>query len=252
MTELGGSGDQRSRSDDRRHHLGVNSDHEPSPITAPTRAQDGPRFTMRERIALTYEYHGGWSLVLRVLTFPLRFTPLEHRGPSSRAPAKARIARPGAGTASNGRPVTIVIPSYKDADDVANAGGEPAPHDDSRARPDRRRRRRAAAPSTSPRCARSRDRGDRRRDQRGLCRQRQPRHPRRRSAIDDVVVLNSDVIAERDWLESLQYAASTRMDDVGIVGAKLLYPDGRIQFGGTVRNLGAPEWFDHRYRFKRG
>src|SRR5207302_4092403 len=31
---------------------------------------------------------------------------------------------------------------------------------------------------------------------------------------------------------------------------KLLYPDGRIQFAGTIRNLGAPEWFDHRYRFK--
>ena len=36
-----------------------------------------------------------------------------------------------------------------------------------------------------------------------------------------------------------------------MVGAKLLYPDGRIQFAGTVRNLGAPEWFDHRYRFSR-
>jgi len=25
---------------------------------------------------------------------------------------------------------------------------------------------------------------------------------------------------------------------------------GRIQFGGTVRNRDAPEWFDHRFRFK--
>src|SRR5581483_425309 len=33
-------------------------------------------------------------------------------------------------------------------------------------------------------------------------------------------------------------------------GGKLLYPEGRIQFGGTVRNLEAPEWFDHRFRFK--
>ena len=39
---------------------------------------------------------------------------------------------------------------------------------------------------------------------------------------------------------------------MGIVGAQLLYPDGRIQFGGTVRNRDAPEWFDHRYRFKPG
>src|SRR4029078_6470391 len=30
---------------------------------------------------------------------------------------------------------------------------------------------------------------------------------------------------------------------------KLLYPDGRIQSAGSHRNLGAPEWFDHRYRF---
>ena len=65
----------------------------------------------------------------------------------------------------------------------------------------------------------------------------------------DVVVLNSDMEARPGWLACLQYAASQE-DDVAIVGARLLYPDGRIQFAGTVRNLGAPEWFDHRYRFK--
>jgi GT2 family glycosyltransferase len=67
----------------------------------------------------------------------------------------------------------------------------------------------------------------------------------------DVVLLNNDVTAHRGWLESLQFAAY-RMDEIGIVGAKLLYPDGTIQFGGSVRNLGAPEWFDHRFRFKSG
>ncbi len=67
----------------------------------------------------------------------------------------------------------------------------------------------------------------------------------------DVVVLNSDTVARPGWLESLQYATS-RFPDVGVVGAKLLYADGRIQFAGTVRNLGAPEWFDHRYRFRPG
>src|SRR5206468_188147 len=51
------------------------------------------------------------------------------------------------------------------------------------------------------------------------------------------------------WLACLQYAASQE-DDVAVVGARLLYPDGRIQFAGAARNLGAPEWFDHRYRFK--
>ncbi len=65
----------------------------------------------------------------------------------------------------------------------------------------------------------------------------------------DVVVLNSDVEALPSWLECLQYATD-RHPYAGIVGAQLQYPDGRIQFGGTVRNRDAPEWFDHRYRFK--
>ncbi len=65
----------------------------------------------------------------------------------------------------------------------------------------------------------------------------------------DVVVLNSDMTAEPGWLACLQYAAS-RGKDIGVVGGRLLYRDNRIQYAGTVRNLGAPEWFDHRYRFK--
>ena len=65
----------------------------------------------------------------------------------------------------------------------------------------------------------------------------------------DVVVLNSDTEALPSWLECLQYAAH-RHEDIGIVGAQLQYPDGRIQFGGTVRNRDQPQWFDHRYRFK--
>ena len=66
---------------------------------------------------------------------------------------------------------------------------------------------------------------------------------------DDLVVLNNDVIPHRNWLERLQHAAYAG-ERVGIVGPMLLYPDGRIQAAGSHRNLGAPEWFDHRYRFK--
>src|SRR3954454_11125751 len=58
------------------------------------------------------------------------------------------------------------------------------------------------------------------------------------AAERDVVLLNSDVEARQGWLACLQHAASEE-HDVGIVGAQLVYPDGRIQFGGTVRNLGA-------------
>jgi GT2 family glycosyltransferase len=70
-----------------------------------------------------------------------------------------------------------------------------------------------------------------------------------RLADGDVVILNNDVIAHPGWLEALQYAAYSD-ERHGIVGPMLLYPDGRIQSGGTIRNPGAPEWFDHRFRFQ--
>ncbi len=65
----------------------------------------------------------------------------------------------------------------------------------------------------------------------------------------DIVVLNSDIEAKKYWLESLQYAAYSSKD-IGIVGGKLLYPNKTIQYAGSYRNLDAPEWFDHYYRFK--
>jgi GT2 family glycosyltransferase/glycosyltransferase involved in cell wall biosynthesis len=71
-----------------------------------------------------------------------------------------------------------------------------------------------------------------------------------RAATGDVVVLNSDVLAtDNSWLECLQYAAYRGHHD-GVVGPKLLYPDGRIQSAGSYRPAGGPEFFDHRYRFK--
>jgi glycosyltransferase involved in cell wall biosynthesis len=69
---------------------------------------------------------------------------------------------------------------------------------------------------------------------------------------EDVVLVNSDVIAHRGWLEVLQHAAyEAGGADVGITGAKLLYKDDTIQFAGAHRNPDAPEWFDHRFRFTR-
>lgn len=66
----------------------------------------------------------------------------------------------------------------------------------------------------------------------------------------DVVLLNSDIVAHPNWLEALQYGAYEFGVDTGIVGPKLLYPDGRIQSAGSHRNTDAPEWFDHYYRFQ--
>jgi GT2 family glycosyltransferase len=67
----------------------------------------------------------------------------------------------------------------------------------------------------------------------------------------DIVLLNSDTVAHKDWLSSLQHGAYEFDKKVGIVGPKLLYPDGRIQSGGSHRNTELPEWFDHYYRFQQ-
>ena len=66
----------------------------------------------------------------------------------------------------------------------------------------------------------------------------------------DLVLLNSDIVAHPGWLEALQYGAYEFGVDTGIVGPKLLYPDGRIQSAGAHRNTDVPEFFDHYYRFQ--
>jgi GT2 family glycosyltransferase len=66
----------------------------------------------------------------------------------------------------------------------------------------------------------------------------------------DVILVNSDIVAHQGWVEALQYGAYEFGVDVGIVGPKLLYPDGRIQSGGSYRNTEVPEFFDHYYRFQ--
>ncbi len=203
---------------------------------------------MRRRIYLTYHYLGWRTLLFRALTFPLRFTPLKHRL-QLRTHARDRdMRRAMAWYREYGRPVTIVIPSFRDAERVATlvkSIRKTVPRgmarivvaDDASGPEGLAALRRIAGIEV---VAGSENAGFAANVNRGL-----------RASGDeaDVVVLNSDVEARPGWLACLQYAASQE-PDVGIVGAQLLYPDGRIQFGGTVRNRDAPEWFDHRYRFK--
>jgi GT2 family glycosyltransferase len=214
-------------------------------------AVDGKRqgrfANLPRRIYLTYKYRGISSVLYQTLVFPLRLTPLERvlnlgPGPGAQAIAAWRWYQ------RHGRPVTIVIPSFRDAKLVAQLVAKIQQTTD----PQRVRiivSDDASGPEHLASLRRvngidlltaSDNRGFAVNVNRGL-RAADPRH--------DVVLLNSDVLPLRDWLACLQYATTTDQD-IGIVGAKLLYPDNRIQYGGTMRNLQAPEWFDHRYRFK--
>jgi GT2 family glycosyltransferase len=56
---------------------------------------------------------------------------------------------------------------------------------------------------------------------------------------EDVVLLNDDIeIISPDWLEAL--LAFSRREDIGAVGARLLYPDDRIQHQGIVLGVNGP------------
>jgi GT2 family glycosyltransferase len=208
----------------------------------------GPLAGLRRRIYLTIHYLGWRTLLFRLLTLPLRLTPLRHRLRLRSDWGDDSFRRAVAWYRENARPVDIVIPSYRDAERVADLVASIK-----RTVPVGMARIIIADDASGAEhvaalgeiagveiVAGAENRGFAANVNRGL------------SATDpgrDVVVLNSDMEARAGWLAGLQFAASQE-DDVGIVGGKLLYPDGRIQFAGTVRNLGAPEWFDHRYRFK--
>jgi GT2 family glycosyltransferase len=207
----------------------------------------GPLTNLPRRIYLTYRYHGAGTLLYRATTFPLRFTPLERYLRLS-GQARDRTAAARRWYRHSRHPVTAVIPSYRDAELVARLVAairkttrsgmvEIIVSDDASGPEHLAALRRIPGiqiieAQTNGGFAANVNRGLRAAD------------PGR-----DVVLLNSDVVPFKGWLECLQYA-TTRDRDVGVVAAKLLYPDGRIQYGGTVRNLGAREWFDHRYRFK--
>jgi GT2 family glycosyltransferase/glycosyltransferase involved in cell wall biosynthesis len=197
------------------------------------------------RAWLTLRYHGIGTFAWRAVTFPLRFTPLRRHVGRDPYFAENRTARRW--YARNGRPVTVVIPTYGDPtltiDTVRSVRRTTnrdrtriVVADDGSAPADRARLQRGVA-GLAEVVLGDEQAGFAVNANRGL-----------RRADGDVVLLNNDVIAHKGWLERLQYWAY-RVPRHGIVGPKLLYPDNRIQSAGSFRNVDAPEWFDHRYRF---
>ncbi len=212
---------------------------------------EGAFSNLRRRAYLTYTHFGLRTILWRLVTFPLRFTPLQRRMRLRTHARDQGSRRAATWYREHGLPVDIVIPSYRDAERVrtlARSIRKTVPAgmarvvvaDDASGSEHVAALRRIECVDVV--IESERNTGFAANVNRGL----------RATAPDrDVVVLNSDVEALPGWLAALQYAAYSD-EDIGIVGAQLLYPDGRIQFGGTVRNRDAPEWFDHRYRFKPG
>ncbi|HEY4428055.1 MAG TPA: glycosyltransferase [Solirubrobacteraceae bacterium] len=208
----------------------------------------GPLANLRRRIYLTYRYFGLRTILFRLVTFPLRFTPLARRLRLRTHARDQELRRAVDWYRENGRPVDIVIPSYRDAERVrklVRSIAKTVP-------------RGMARVIVSDDCSGAEHLDALRSiggievlasEQNGGFAANVNRGLRASDRSRDVVVLNSDMEALPSWLQCLQYAAH-RYEDIGIVGAQLQYPDGRIQFGGTVRNRDRPEWFDHRYRFK--
>jgi GT2 family glycosyltransferase/glycosyltransferase involved in cell wall biosynthesis len=225
------------------------ADPEQAAASAIDGAPRGPLADVRRRIELTIRYHGWRTLLFRLLTFPLRFTPLRDRLRLRSEWGDDAFRHALVWYREHGEPVDVVIPSYRDAEHVAKLVASIR-----RTVPPGMARIIVAEDCGGPEHLAAlraiggvdvvvegdRNRGFAANVNRGL---------RASDPARDVVVLNSDMEARAGWLAGLQYAAAQERQ-TGIVGAKLLYVDGRIQFAGTVRNLGAPEWFDHRYRFK--
>jgi GT2 family glycosyltransferase len=209
----------------------------------------GPFANLRRRIYLTYRYFGLRTILFRLLTFPLRFTPLERRMRLRTHARDQELRRAVRWYREYGNPVDVIVPSFRDAERVrtlVRSIRKTVPSgmariivaDDCSGSEHLRALR--AIKGVDVVVASDQNWGFAATANRGI---------RARDPVRDVVILNSDIEALPRWLECLQYAARRR-PDVGIVGAQLQYPDGRIQSGGTVRNRDQPEWFDHRYRFK--
>ena len=202
-----------------------------------------------KRAWLTLRYHGWRSVLFRIVTFPVRLTPLGPRLGLGRG-RRAQYAQLRNWYKRNGRPVAVVIPTYGDPaltiETVKSVQGTV----------DRDRVRIIVCDDGTPAeqldplraldgielIEGGENSGFAVNCNRGI----------RAAGNLDVILLNSDMVAKRGWLEALQCTAYMHGKKVGVSGPKLLYPDGTIQSAGSYRNLGAPEWFDHRYRFRPG
>jgi GT2 family glycosyltransferase/glycosyltransferase involved in cell wall biosynthesis len=220
---------------------------EPSPIEG---RRQGPFANLKRRIYLTYTHFGLRTIVFRLITFPLRFTPLAKRMRLRTHARDQEVRRATSWYREHGRPVDIVIPSFRDAEHVEALVRSI----------EKTVRKGMARVIVADDCSgedhlaalklvdgidvlveSDRNSGFAANANRGIA----ASDPQR-----DIVMLNSDVEALPSWLECLQYGAYGHEQGAAIVGGQLQYPDGRIQFGGTVRNRDQPQWFDHRYRFK--
>ncbi len=65
-------------------------------------------------------------------------------------------------------------------------------------------------------------------------------------APGDIILLNSDIVAQPGWLEILQYSAYAIDARIGLVSPRLVYPDGRLQYAGHYHaRQHAPQWWSH-------
>jgi GT2 family glycosyltransferase len=199
-----------------------------------------------KRARLTVEYLGWRAFFVRAATFPLRLTPW---GPRMAATRATHWARAREWYRRHGRDVAIVIPNYGDprltlqcVDSIRATTKEKGVRiivSDDGSAPEHVATLQGHA-GIDEVVVHPENTGFAANCNRGF---------ERTGGDTDVILLNSDVIAMPGWLELLQYGAY-KEQEVGIAGPKLLYPDGTIQSAGTHRNLGAPEWFDHRHRFR--
>jgi GT2 family glycosyltransferase/glycosyltransferase involved in cell wall biosynthesis len=210
----------------------------------------GPFSNLRRRIYLTYTHFGLRTILFRLLTFPLRFTPLQKRMRLRTHARDQEVRRARSWYEEHGRSVDVVIPSYRDAEHVRTLVRSI----------EKTVRKGMARVIVADDCSGEQHLAALRAidgidvlvesDQNSGFAANANRGIGASDPERDVVVLNSDIEARPGWLECLQYGAYGHESGAGIVGGQLQYPDGRIQFGGTVRNRDQPQWFDHRYRFK--